>query len=140
MRTRTLNKLLIPALVLVALGLSACMSPEEAVASKPQPTVAEAATVEAEPAVAEVASYSVTDPLPDGTYRGRISGSTATITVRGGQPSAYRWQNYTADSVTRSGRVISIDAATLTLTAVGPDSFQGNWNYNGYRQTVTFKQ
>ncbi len=81
--------------------------------------------------------------MPDCTYTGKISGKTATIVVKGGEPVSYRWGSYNAKNVYRQGDIISVDKATLANLSVGATqsgnpAFQGDWRYKGSNTNVTF--
>jgi hypothetical protein len=81
--------------------------------------------------------------MTDCTYAGSISGKTAVIVVRGGEPVSYQWGGYKARKVSQSGSTILIDQARIEnvragATQAGKAAFQGKWNFNGNSSDVTF--
>ncbi|SEN54898.1 hypothetical protein SAMN04488077_12022 [Roseovarius tolerans] len=90
-----------------------------------------------------LAAPAVAGNMADCTYKGSISGKTATIVVQGSEPVSYRWGNYNAKKVSQDGNTIYIDAATLANLSVGATqsgkpAFQGVWRYKGNNENVTF--
>lgn len=81
--------------------------------------------------------------MTDCTYTGDISGKTATIEVKGGEPVSYKWGSYKTKKVSQRGNTISIDQAAIEnlkvgVTQSGKAAFQGKWKFNGRSADVTF--
>lgn len=115
--------------IVAALSLAACESTTNTAktVSKPQP----AAT--STPVAATKAAAPTTIQLSDGTYQGTIAGSTITLVIRNGRPVSYTTPDYVATSVSRTGDVINIDKAKMSVSSADSSRMNIRWRLGSYR-------
>jgi len=125
--------------MIAALSIAACSSTAtttKATAEKSAVKAVPAMTVAKAPMPAKATAPAATQ-LADGTYRGALSGKTATLVVSGGQPVSYNWGDYNGKKVSLSGNTIRVDAATLRVKSASANSIGGIWTLRGKKLPVT---